>query len=193
MKQTYLNLAQAYVGESQARNRYTFYASIARKEGYEQLAEVFTVTAAQEKEHASNLFKLIDKLHHAEEGLDTLVLSNVEVPNVRGTTIQNLTASIKGETHEFTEMYPSFADVADDEGYPAIAEKMRAIAKAEENHADIFSQFLKLLKSDTFFKRTKPQNWVCRECGYLHQGTQPPQSCPSCEHPPSYYELKRSY
>ena len=190
MEKTYVNLAQAYVGECQARMRYTFFASIAKKEGYERVAEVFRVTADQEKEHASNLYKFIVKLAKKKANDGEIMLDQVPVVNVRGTTMENLQSAIEGENHEEHSMYPDFAKVAQAEGYPEIAAKMRAIAKAEGNHAKRYGMLLKLIKDEKMFSRDKEVNWICRECGYAHKGKSAPVKCPSCDHPQSFYELE---
>lgn len=185
MKKTLQNLATAFVGESQARNRYTFYASLARKEGCEQIAGIFTETANQEKEHAENLFKLIKKL-----GSKAKIEVLAEVPHVLAKTVDNLEAAIAGENYEYTEMYPIFAKIAQKEGYPVIAAKLRSIAKAEEHHEERYKKLLAQLKAGTLFKKSKAVWWVCRECGYTHFGKLPPKVCPSCDHPEAYYQLK---
>ena len=190
MKQTFLNLATAYVYESQARNRYSFYASTARKEGFEQIASIFQETADQEKEHASQLFKLVLELGQEEENAGDLKLDGVDVPKVRGTTEENLAAAIAGETHEYTQMYPEFAEVADKEGYAKVAAKFRAIAKAENHHADRYTKLYELVKDDRVFQRGEEMVWVCRECGYLHVGKEAPLICPSCEHAQAFYEVE---
>ncbi|MDO5561661.1 MAG: rubrerythrin family protein [bacterium] len=190
MEKTYLNVAQAYLGESQARNRYTFYASTAKKEGYEQIAAIFQETADQEREHGSNLFKWIVEMKKKPENVGDLVLDGVGVPNVRATTEENLQAAIAGELHEENEMYPQFADIADSEGYPEYARRMRAIAKAEGGHATRYQKLLKLVQSG-FFDRETDKVWICRECGYIHVGKTPPKICPSCEHAQGFYEVAR--
>ena len=190
MEKTYLNVAMAYLGESQARNRYTFYASTAKKEGYEQIAAIFQETADQEREHANNLFKWIVAMKEKPENAGDLVLDGVGVPNVRATTAENLQAAITGELHEENEMYPQFADVADSEGYTEYARRMRAIAKAEGGHATRYQKLLKLVQSG-FFDRETDKVWICRECGYIHVGKTPPKICPSCEHAQGFYEVAR--
>ena len=172
MAQTLLNLAQAFVGESQARNRYAFYAKIAKKEGYEQIAEIFLLTADNEKEHAKRIFE------HIQELKETDKIINVEaaVPTVYGSTQENLEAAIKGEHYEYTQMYPEFAKVAQKEGYPKIAQR--------------FKKLLKEIKAGAIFKKEKEVWWVCRECGYVHFGKTPPKACPSCDHPQSFYQVK---
>jgi len=189
-KETIKNLVKAFIGESQARNRYTFYAKIARKEGYEQIAEIFSITAENEKEHASTLFKLINELR--KEGGEELNEIKVEVsaPLVLGNTVDNLKAAIAGENYEYTKMYPEFADIAEKEGYPEIAAKLRAIAKAEEHHEERFKKLLKEVEAGTVFKKDEEVWWVCRECGYVHYGREPPEKCPSCGHSKSFFQLK---
>jgi len=190
MKKTIESLTKAFIGESQARNRYTFYAKIAKKEGYEQIAEIFLITAENEKEHASNLFKLVNELKKkSSEKLDEIKVETV-APTILGNTIENLKAAIAGENYEHTKMYPEFAEVAEKEGFPEIAKKLRAIAKAEEHHEERFKKLLKEVEAGTVFKKEKEVWWVCRECGYVHYGKEPPEKCPSCDHPKSYFQLK---
>lgn len=190
MENTIENLVKAFIGESQARNRYTFYAKIAKKEGFEQIAGIFLITAENEKEHASNLFKLINELKKkSSEGLDEIKVEAV-APAVLGSTAENLKAAIAGENYEHTKMYPEFADVAETEGFPEIAERLRAIAKAEEHHEERYKKLLKEVQAGTFFKKEKDVWWVCRECGYIHFGKEPPEKCPSCDHPRSCFQLK---
>lgn len=190
MKETIKNLTKAFIGESQARNRYTFYAKVAQKEGFEQIAEIFRLTADNEKEHASWLFKLINELKvKSEENLDEIKVE-VTAPTIFGTTTENLKAAIAGENYEYTEMYPEFASVAEKEGFPEIAQRLRAIARAEEHHEERYKQILKEVEAGTVFKKEKAVWWVCRECGYVHFGTEPPEKCPSCDHPRSFYQIK---
>lgn len=190
MKNTIENLVKAFIGESQARNRYTFYAKIAKKEGFEQIAGIFLITAENEKEHASNLFKLISVLKKkSNERLDEIKVEAV-APTVLGSTAENLKAAIAGENYEHTKMYPEFADVAEREGFPEIAKRLRAIAKAEEHHEERYKKLLEEVEAGTFFKKEKEVWWVCRECGYIHFGKEPPEKCPSCDHPRSYFQLK---
>ena len=190
MKNTLENLAKAFIGESQARNRYTFYAKIAKKEGFEQIAEIFLITAENEKEHASNLFTLINELKKkSKEKLDEMKVEAL-APTVLGSTADNLKAAIAGENYENTKMYPDFAEVAKKDGFPKIAEKLRAIAKAEGHHEERYKNLLKEIKAGTFFQKEKDVWWVCRECGYVHFGKKPPEKCPSCDHSKSYFQLK---
>ncbi len=190
MKSTIENLAKAFIGESQARNRYTFYAKVARNEGYEQIAEIFLITAENEKEHAGWLFRSINELKKkSNENLDEIKVEAV-APTILGNTVENLKSAIAGENHEYTSMYPEFADVAGKEGFPEIAERLRAIARAEEHHEERYKKLLKVVEAGTVFKKEKEVWWVCRECGYVHFGTQPPERCPSCDHERSFYQIK---
>ena len=190
MKNTIENLLKAFIGESQARNRYTFYAKIAKNEGFEQIAEIFLITAENEKEHASNLFKLINELKKkSSEKLDEIKVE-AAAPTVLGSTAENLKAAIAGENYEHTKMYPEFADFAEKEGFPEIATRLRGIAKAEKHHEERYKKLLKEVEAGTVFKKEKDVWWVCRECGYVHFGKEPPEKCPSCDHARSYFQLK---
>jgi len=188
--ETIKNLVKAFIGESQARNRYTFYAKAAKREGYEQIAEIFLITAENEKEHASSLFKLINELKKQSGGSLDEISVEAAAPTVLGTTAENLKAAIAGENYEHTKMYPEFAEVAEKEGYPEIAKRLRAIAKAEEHHEERYRKLLKEVEAGTVFKKEKEVWWVCRECGYIHYGKEPPEKCPSCDHPRSYFQIK---
>ena len=190
MEKTIKNLAKAFVGESQARNRYTMYAKVARKEGYEQIAEVFLMTADNEREHASWLFRLINELQTKAGKAGEKIVIEAEVPTVYGTTIENLKAAIAGENYEHTQMYPEFARTADEEGLPEIAQRLLAIAKAEEHHENRYQKILEVVESDTVFTKAADSWWVCRECGYIHFGKTPPQACPSCDHARACYQLR---
>ncbi|MFA5743123.1 MAG: rubrerythrin family protein [Candidatus Paceibacterota bacterium] len=189
MEKTIKNLAKAFIGESQARNRYTFYSKIAKNEGFEQIAENFLITADNEREHASWLMKLINQLKEKGGSYDTIQVE-AEVLTVRGTTAQNLKAAISGENYEHTKMYPEFADEADKEGLPEIAKRLRAIAKAEQHHEERFQKMLKEVEAGTVFKKEEEIWWVCRECGYVHFGKEAPEKCPSCDHDKSFYQKK---
>ena len=186
MKKTLENLTKAFIGESQARNRYTFYAKIAKKEGYEQIAEVFLITADNEKEHAKRLFEHIQEL---KGDLGELAVEAL-VPVVYGDTVENLKAAIAGEHYENTEMYPGFAKTAEEEGLDKIAMRLRSISKAEEHHEERYKKLLKEVEAGTVFKKDEEVEWVCRECGYVHIGKQPPEKCPSCDHEKSFYQIK---
>jgi rubrerythrin len=184
------NLAKAFIGESQARNRYTFYAKTARQEGYEQIADIFLTTADNEKEHAKWVFRLIQELKSkSSENLEEIKVE-ASTPTVFGTTAENLKAAIEGEHYENTVMYPEFAEVALKEGLPEIARRLRSISKAEEHHEERYTKLLKEVKAGTVFKKPEKVYWVCRECGYVSFGTEPPEKCPSCDHARSYYQVK---
>ncbi len=186
MKQTLENLTKAFIGESQARNRYTFYAKIAKKEGYEQIAEIFLITSDNEKEHAKRLFEHIQELKEDTNEIKV----EAAAPLVYGNTAENLKTAIAGENYEYREMYPEFAKVAEEEGLGKIAGRLKAIAKAEEHHEERFKKLLKEVEAGTVFKKDREVEWVCRECGYVHFGKQPPEKCPSCDHSKSFYQIK---
>jgi len=175
------NLLTAFAGESQARNRYTYFASKAKKEGFEQITAVFTETANQEKEHASRLFKLL-------EGGEVEIQAAFPA-GVIGTTAENLRAAAAGENHEWTDMYPSFAKLAREEGFKEIAEIFEAIAVAERQHEKRYLGLLANVEAGTVFKKDKPVVWRCLNCGYLHEAKEAPEVCPACDHPRAYYEL----
>ncbi len=190
MEKTLKNLAKAFAGESQARNRYTMYAKIARKAGYEQIAEVFLLSADNEREHAAWLFRLINQLQQKAGKTGEAIEAGVEVPTVYGNTIDNLKAAIAGENYEHTQMYPEFARTADEEGLGDIAQRLRAIARAEEHHENRYQMVLEVLEADTVFEKAADTWWACRECGYIHFGKMPPEVCPSCDHSKAFYQIK---
>ena len=190
MEETIKNLAKAFVGESQARNRYTFYAKVAQKEGFEQISEIFLITAENEKEHAKWLLRLINELKKkCNRSLPEIEIEAV-VPTTFGNTVENLKAAIAGENYEYTKMYPEFADIAEKEGFSEIASRLRAIAVAEKHHEERYKKLLAELEGITLFNKKEKKYWVCRKCGYVHYGEQPPGRCPSCSHPKNYFELK---
>ena len=166
MEQTIKNLVKAFIGESQARNRYAFYAKVAQKEGYEQIAEIFLLTAENEREHAKWLFRLINQLKEKSATPANFDEINVEAacPTTLAKTMDNLKASIAGENYEHTKMYPEFADIAEKEGLKEIAERLRAIAKAEEHHEERFKKLLEEVDMETTFKKQEKKLWVCRKC-----------------------------
>jgi rubrerythrin len=188
MKQTLKNLTKAFIGESQARNRYTFYAKIAQKEGYEQIAEIFLITADNEKEHAKRLFEHIQELKDVENNKKINV--DATAPTIYGTTEENLQAAIDGEHYEYSEMYPEFAKIAEEENLSKIAERLKAIAIAEKHHEERYKKLLEQVKNQTVFKKKGEVEWVCRECGYVHKGKEAPTKCPSCDHEQSFYQIK---
>jgi len=175
------NLLTAFIGESQARNRYTFFASQAKKEGYEQIRGVFLETADNEKEHAERLFKFL-------EGGQAEITASFPA-GVIGNTKENLKDAAAGENYEHTKMYPEFARIAEEEGFPEIANVMRAIAVAERQHEKRYLTLLENIEKDRVFKRENPVIWKCRNCGYIHGGKEAPKECPSCAHPRAYFEL----
>lgn len=175
------NLLTAFAGESQARNRYTFFASQAKKQGYEQIAAFFLETADNEKEHAKRLFKFL-------EGGDVEVTASFPA-GIIGDTATNLKNAAFGENHEYTHMYPEFAGIAREEGFPVIAAVLLAIARAEKAHEDRFLKLLENIEQGKVFGRDDSVPWKCANCGYIHEGKEPPEICPACDHPKSYYEL----
>jgi rubrerythrin len=177
--QTEKNLLTAFAGESQARNRYSYYAGIARKEGFEYIAAVFLETAENEKEHAKVFLK---HLGSGEAEVNTVF------PYHLGDTLSNLEAAAAGEHHEWTAMYQDFAKIADEEGFKAIAMSFREVAKVEKFHESRYNALLEHLKNGTFYKRGEMITWHCRNCGYVVKGHHPPDPCPACRHPKSYYE-----
>ena len=187
MEKTITNLTKAFIGESQARNRYEFYAKMARKEGFEQIGEIFMTTAANEKEHAKRIFEHLTELCGKKKLKEVMV--EAEAPVIYGKTAENLMAAIKGENYEHTKMYPEFAKVAQKEGLSKIAARLRSIAIAEKHHEDRYKKLLKQVKAGTVLKKAKPVWWVCMECGYVYYGKQPPKLCPSCDHDQGFYHL----
>ncbi len=187
MKKTIENLTKAFIGESQARNRYSFYAKVAKKEGYENVSEVFNLTADQEKQHAKWLLKMINEIKESDVDV---VSVEAEAPLVFGSTIENLKAAINGENYEYTDMYPEFAKIAEEEGYREVADRLRAIAKAEEHHEERYKKLLKEVENGTMFKKEEEIWWVCRECGYHLSSEEAPEVCPSCSHPQGFFEKK---
>ena len=180
--QTEKNLLAAFAGESQARNRYTYFASQAKKEGYEQIRAIFEETANQEKEHAKREFKFL-------QGGEVEIAAAFPA-GVIGGTIDNLKAAAAGEHYETTEMYPEFAKIADDEGFSEIAEVFRNIAVAEARHRDRYLALAENIEQGRVFKKDAPIRWVCRNCGYVHEGAEAPEICPACAHPQAYFEME---
>ncbi len=186
MSETLKNLVKAFIGESQARNRYERFAKIAKKEGYEQIAGIFIETAMNEREHASTLWKFIQELKGDLNEIKVEADASIRF----GNTAENLKSAIAGERYETSEMYPSFAKKALEEGFKKISDRLNAIAKAEAHHAERYSKILKEVEAGTVFKKDSEVFWVCRECGYIHYGKEPPKECPSCGHPESYFQVK---
>lgn len=177
------NLLKSFSGESQARNRYTFFASKARKEGFEQIAGVFAETADQEKEHAERFFKYL------EGGMVEITASFPA--GVISNTMDNLREAAAGENEEWSDLYPHFADVADAEGFPEIANTWRQVAKVEYEHERRYLTLLERVTSGTNFKREEPITWQCRNCGFVIEGTEAPDLCPACQHAKAYFEPKK--
>ncbi|MDO9516581.1 MAG: rubrerythrin family protein [Methanosarcinaceae archaeon] len=179
--QTEKNLLTAFAGESQARNRYTYFASAAKKEGYEQISGFFLETADNEKEHAKRLFKFL-------EGGEVEITASFPA-GVIGNTKSNLEASADGENHEHTQMYPEFAGVAEKEGFLEIASVFKNIAVAEKAHEERYRALIENIENGLVFKRDTVTKWKCRNCGYVHEGTQSVEKCPACAHERAYFEV----
>ena len=168
--QTEKNLQEAFAGESQARNKYTYFASVAKKEGYEQMSEIFMKTAENEKEHAKMWFKELGGI---------------------GNTAENLKEAADGENYEWTDMYAGFADTADAEGFPELAAKFRLVAAIEKSHEERYRALLNNIELAEVFAKSEVQVWECRNCGHMVVGTNAPKLCPTCAHPQSYFEIRK--
>jgi rubrerythrin len=179
--QTEKNLLKAFAGESQARNRYTYYAGKARKDGYVQISDIFEETANQEKEHAKRFFR---QLQGGEVEIEAAFPAGVI-----GTTAENLKAAAEGENHEWTNMYPSFAKTAREEGFAEIADLFDAVSVAEKQHEKRYLGLLANVEKETVFRKESNVVWRCRNCGFIHEGTEAPQMCPACAHPIAHFEL----
>ena len=179
--QTEKNILPAFAGESQARNRYTYFASKAKKEGLVQISAIFEETANQEKEHAKRLFKLL-------EGGEVEITGSFPA-GVISSTVENLKGSAAGERYEHTEMYPGFAKIAREEGFNDIADIFMAIAVAEKQHEKRYNDLIANIEAGRVFKRDSEETWRCRNCGYIHTGTEAPDKCPACDHPQAHFEL----
>ena len=179
--ETEKNLLKSFAGESQARNRYTFFASVARKEGYVQIQRIFEETAANEKEHAEVFFKHL-------EGGEVEIVAAYPAGKI-GTTEENLLAAAEGELMEWGTLYPDFAKVAREEGFLGVAESFTEIAEVEEAHEKRYRKLLENVENGKVFKRDEEVEWHCLNCGYIHHGKEAPEVCPACDHPQSYYEL----
>ncbi len=182
--QTEKNLLKAFAGESQARSRYTYFASVAQKEGYEQIAGVFLETAEQEREHAKRFFKFL------EGGM--VEITATYPAGIIGTTAQNLLAAADGEKEEWDILYKEFADIAKEEGFPQIATAFRMIARVEAEHEARYRKLLANVLEGSVFNKEEEIEWQCRNCGYVHKGKNAPNVCPACEHPQSYFEPKKT-
>jgi rubrerythrin len=179
--QTEINLMKAFAGESQARNRYTYFASKAKKDGYVQISDIFTETADQEKEHAKRFFGFL------EGGM--LEITASFPAGIVGTTLENLLAAAAGEHEEYADLYPGFAKVARAEGFEAIAKVFENISVAEKQHEKRYRDLAANIQAGKVFKKDKKVTWRCRNCGYLHEGEEAPEPCPACDHPQAHFEL----
>ncbi len=175
------NLLKAFAGESQARNRYTFFASAAKKEGFEQISALFIETADNEREHAKIFFKYL-------EGGDTEITAAYPAGMI-GTTAENLLAAAEGEQMEWSQLYPDFSRIAEEEGFADVAESFREIAEVEAHHEIRYRKLLENVNGYKVFKKDGNVFWKCRNCGYIHEGAEAPELCPACQHPQSYYEV----
>ncbi|MBZ4651672.1 MAG: rbr [Proteiniphilum sp.] len=182
--QTELNLLKSFAGESQARMRYTFFAKVAKDEGYEQIAAIFSETADQEMTHAKRMFKYL-------EGGMVEITATYPAGKI-GTTAENLKAAAAGENEEWTDLYPHFAEVAEAEGFKEIATMYRMITKAEAEHEERYLKLLARVENGTVFAREEAIEWQCRHCGYVFTGKKPPKNCPTCLHPQAYFEPKNN-
>jgi len=178
------NLLKAFAGESQARNRYTYFASVAKKEGYEQISAIFLETAEQEKEHAKRFFQFL------EGGVVEITASYPA--GIIATTPENLLAAAEGENEEWTIIYKNFADIASEEGFPQIATAFRMIARVEAEHEARYRKLLANIQDGSVFKKEEEIEWQCRNCGYVHKGKSAPDSCPACSHPQAFFEPKKT-
>jgi rubrerythrin len=179
--QTEKNLLAAFAGESQARTRYTFFASVAKKEGYEQISAIFQETSDNEKEHAQLFFK------HLKGG--TVEITAAYPAGIIGSTAENLKAAAEGEKLEWGTLYPGFAEVAEKEGFKDVAKTFHMVAKVESYHERRYRKLLASVEEDRVFKRGSPIMWKCRNCGYVFEGSEAPEKCPVCDHPKSYFEV----
>lgn len=178
------NLLKAFAGESQAKNRYEFAAKVAKKEGYEQIAEFFQETAMQEQQHAKTFFKFL------EGGMVEITASYPA--GVIGTTAENLKAAAEGENEEWSDLYPEFAKVAEEEGFKKIATMFKLIAKVEAEHEARYRKLLQNIENSEVFEREEKVKWVCRKCGHVHESKKALRNCPVCEHPQAYFELEKT-
>jgi rubrerythrin len=189
MDQTVKNLAKAFIGESQARNRYEMYAKAAKKEGYVQIHNIFKETAEHELQHAKWMMRMLNQIKK-EKNLDLPELEvKADCITTLGSTEENLRSAIEGEHYENDEMYPQFSETAKKEGYPKIAARLKAVAESEEHHEERYRKLLKEVENGTVFKKEEEVVWYCLECGRIHVGKTPPEVCPSCDHPKGYYQV----
>ncbi|MBU5256587.1 rubrerythrin [Tissierella praeacuta] len=181
------NLMKAFAGESQARNRYTYYASVADKEGFKQIRNIFIETADNEKEHAKRFYKFL--LAGLKDELPATINIEASFPVAQGNTLDNLRSAASGENEEWEDLYPTFADIAEKEGFEEIATAFRAIADAEKAHEIRFNKLAENILNDKVFKKEEKVLWKCGNCGYVHEGPNAPEVCPACIHPQAHFEL----
>ena len=181
------NLMKSFAGESQARNRYTFYASAADKEGYKQIRNIFIETADNEKEHAKRFYKLLLEGFNGE--LPATIEINATYPVAQGNTLENLKAAANGENEEWSELYPSFAKTAEAEGFPETASAFKLISAVEKRHEARYNKLVDNITGGKVFKKDEKVMWKCLNCGYVHEGTSAPEICPACVHPQAYFEI----
>lgn len=182
------NLLKAFAGESQARNRYTFYASVADKEGFKQIKNIFLETADNEKEHAKRFYKLL--LEGLKDDLPSMIDISASFPVAQGTTQENLLAAASGENEEWADLYPEFAKIAESEGFQEVAVAFKMIATVEKHHESRYLKLAENIKNGLVFKKNSKQLWKCGNCGYIHEGESAPSQCPACIHPQSYFEVE---
>ncbi len=191
MRKTLENLTKAFIGESQARNRYSFYSKQAKVDGYPQIANIFLETAENEKQHAKWNFKMIQEVKKKMgEEMDEIAVDGALAPLTLAKTVDNLKAAIAGEHYENTEMYPEFADVAEEEGLQDISDRLWAIAHAEEHHEERYIKLLNEVEAGTMFKKDEFVEWTCIKCGYTYKGEEPPKKCPACDHAWIYFQIR---
>ena len=183
--ETFKNLGNAFAGESQARNRYSFFAGVAKKEGYQHIQAVFEETAANEREHAQVFYKLL--IAHTQGKTDVIHV-DADYPLVYKDTVSNLRAAAAGEKEEWSVLYSQFGETAEKEGFPDIAKSFRMIAEVEKHHMNRFEGFADAIENGTIFKKDAPTTWKCTNCGYIHEGSEAPESCPACAHEQGYFE-----
>jgi rubrerythrin len=181
------NLLKAFAGESQARNRYTFYASIADKEGFKQIKNIFIETAENEKAHAKRFYKLL--LEGFQYELPTAIEINATYPVAQATTVDNLKAAASGEKEEWSDLYPAFARIAEEEGFPEVSAAFKMVAAVEKRHEDRYTKLAENVSNGTVFKKNDKVLWKCGVCGYIHEGENAPEKCPACLHPQAHFEV----
>ena len=179
------NLMKSFAGECQARTRYTYYSSVAKKEGYVQISNIFMETAENEKEHAKRFYKFLKNDYSGEQ----IEITAGYPVALYDDTLKNLKAAASGENEEWTDLYPTFAKIADEEGYPEIAAVYRQIAKVENSHEIRYNKLAKNIEEDKVFKKDETVLWKCNNCGYIYEGAEAPMACPACAHPQSYFEV----